>query len=196
MGVEITAWSVRMCMFIVSKEGTLQLKPFRGALRAWIGPETLFFIREFAADNRSWLPTAEQQFCSLRKWAGESDQGWRWGGKEKTKERNCTGHSFELWKSVRLSVCMCMYMHVEIKDRLQKQRHKENRRRKKTLYKVANGSMYREADGKVCAYCSFISRGKMDITIHPGWETLYPNCNRNLFYCCGSAITHAINWGC
>lgn len=85
------------------------------------------------------------------------------GGEEKTKERNCTGSTL---KMVHLSVCM--YMHLEIKDRLQKQRHKENRRRKKTLYKVANGSMYREADGKVCAYCSFISRGKMDITIHPG----------------------------
>lgn len=111
MGVEITAWSVRMCMFIVSKEGTLQLKPFRGALRAWIGPETLFFIREFAADNRSWLPTAEQQFCSLRKWAGESDQGWRWGGKRKQKKETARAihlNSENQCAWVCVCVCTCM----------------------------------------------------------------------------------------
>lgn len=99
---------VCVCMFIVSKEGTLQLKPFRGALSAWIGPETLFFIREFAVDNRSWLPTAEQQFCSLRKWEGERAMKDRDGG-ERRRERNCTGHSFALWKSLHWSQCLCLY---------------------------------------------------------------------------------------
>lgn len=77
-------WGV--CICAVSKKGTLQLKPFREALSAWIGLETQFFIGEFGVDNRSWLQTAEQQFCSLRKWEGESNEGWRDGEKGKTKE--------------------------------------------------------------------------------------------------------------
>lgn len=61
------------CLCLVSEQGSLQLKPFRGSLSAWIGLETQFFIREFGVDNQSWLPTTEQQFRSLRKWEGASN---------------------------------------------------------------------------------------------------------------------------
>lgn len=67
MGVKLYATvCVCECVCVVPKEASLQLNPLeKGALSAWIGLETQFFIREFGVDNRNWLPTAETAILAV-----------------------------------------------------------------------------------------------------------------------------------
>lgn len=70
MGVKLYA-TVRasecVCVCVCSSQrGVPAAKPIRkGALSAWIGLETQFFIREFGVDNRNWLPTAETAILAV-----------------------------------------------------------------------------------------------------------------------------------
>ena len=116
----------------------------------------------------------------------------RWGEKG-NKKRNCTAHSLGVWEreiAALESVCLCAHA----------SRGKEANRRET----VTQGQRRRErvpcycwwacvqTDGKLSAYCSFISGGGKNITIYLGWETLCSSCNGNLLHC---AAALAINWG-
>lgn len=99
------------------------------------------------------------------------------------EENHCIGNS--------VFVCVCVHTYKE------KKRHsKETLTQGQKSGGLVGGvpwSACVETDGKLSAYCSFISGGEKNITIYLGWETLYPDCNRNLFYCHGGAVILAIN---